>query len=98
MDTDQLPQPTLSLASLLPKMPVKKAKGMGERQQLICRVAYELGIEKHYVSGLYFQSKLLTDKEILELMYTALNFKKNPAALFRTLLKAQTQKIIDTLT
>ena len=91
--TDQTAKPTFSLQSLLPTVPKKKARNQGPRQQLISRVAYELGIEKHYLSGLYWSTKDLTDSEIAAIRDKALTFKPNPGAFFRKLVKEKREEI-----
>lgn len=75
------------------KLPTKKARGMGPRQELISRVAYELGIPKQYLSGLFFQTQILTDQEIIDIKDASLSFRANPGALFRKKIKEKRAQI-----
>jgi len=80
--TSQEYRPPVSLFELLPKVPVKKARNQGPRQQLVSRTAYELGIEKKYLSGIYFQTKDFTDDEIVALKEKALTWKTKQCGVF----------------
>lgn len=82
----QLPQETKSVASLFAPYPKpKKVRNLGPRQQLVNKVCFELGIAEHYRSGIYFQTKDFTDKELIDIKEEALKWKTNSAALFRKL-------------
>ena len=97
------PKPSVSMADLLKSrvVPVKKSRGMGERQELICKVAYELGIDKHYLSGLYFQTKDFTDEEIISAKNKALAWDgatlEAKSRWFRKLIKEKRVEIIQKL-
>lgn len=86
-----------SLFDLLPPMPKKKAKGQGERQNLVNQVCYELGLANHYRSGIFWSTREFKDSEIIALKEEALKFKKNPAALFRILCKKKKQEIKESM-
>lgn len=87
-----------SLFDLLPSMPKKKAKGMGERQELICKICFELGIPAQYRSGLYHQvNGIFTNQELIDLKDRALSFRANPAALFRKLVKEKRKQIKESM-
>lgn len=79
-----------STAELFANYPIpKKTRKLNERQELICKICFELGIADRDKSGLYFQSLgIFTDQELLNLKDKALSWKTgNPAALFRKLVK-----------
>ena len=99
MEEYQTPKKSQSMSDLLKSrvVPVKKSRGMGGRQELICSVCDAVGIGENYLQSVYFTSKLLTDDEILEIRDKACAFKPNPPALFWKLLKAKKAEILSKL-
>ena len=95
MDDYTPPQRSVSIAEMLAtRSKPQKVKGMGVRQELICAICSELGIPNQYRTGLYFQSKLLTDKELTDLKDKAVAWKQgNPAAWFRKMVKLKVAEI-----
>ncbi len=64
-----------------------------DRTILLENIMYSLGIDKKYFKGLLFQTKQLTDREIQTCFDSARQFKKNPPALFRKLIKAKLEEL-----
>jgi hypothetical protein len=103
--TDQTAKPTFSLQSLLPqevKKPKKLARNQGPRQQLVNKVCTELGIERHFWSGIFWSAhEIVTDDELVALKDKALKWNTVPiearARWFRTLLKEKRTEIKEKL-
>ena len=93
------PKPSVSMADLLKSrvVPVKKSRGMGGRQELVCQVCDAVGIGENYLQSVYFSSRLLTDAELLEIKDKACAFKANPPAFFWKLLKGKKADILSKL-
>jgi hypothetical protein len=93
------PKPSVSMADLLKSrvVPVKKSRGMGERQELICSVCDAVGIGENYLQSVYFSSRLLTDNELKDIRDKACAFKANPPAYFWKLLKGKKAEILSKL-
>jgi hypothetical protein len=95
---EQTARPTFSLQSLLPTVPKKKARNQGPRQQLVNKVCTELGIERHFWSGIFWSAhEIVTDDELVALKDKALKWNTVPiearARWFRTLLKEKRAQI-----
>lgn len=91
---EQQPQPTRSIADMLPKRVFKKVKQGNPRSEMIQRMGTALNIEPRYFKGLVFQTQNKISEQEMEFIFTkALSFKPNPAAYFRVLIKKKLQEL-----
>jgi hypothetical protein len=79
-------------------VPVKKAKGMSPRRELICNICSQLNIPQQYATGLFFQTNgIFTDAELIALKDKALAWEgktlEAKARWFRNLVSEKREEI-----